>query len=363
MKPFTIHHSPFTALLLLTTTLSFSSCSNNNSEAKDKKEVMESVEIKPEVIFDIADSEPLSYSIESQGIVEADKQLTIQPRISGYINNWAIFDGKFVNAGDELISFVNDEWELSVKDAQDKYIKAQTDYSIEKRQRDGSKEKKTSDSEFEMMLKNQTGLTQAEVNLDRAKLNFSYTIITAPFSGYIETKLNYQRGQFINSGNELGRLIDQSKGRVRFEVLESEISRIDKGMKVVITHSAENKVNGVVESVSPVIDSNTKTGQVIVSFSNVNQKLKAGMTVQGLILIQSVIGKCRIPRSAILDRDNRQLLFKLNNGEVEWIYVTPAGMNSEWAILNEDSIFPGDTIAVDQHFAISHLQKVTVKVR
>lgn len=362
MKPLTISYCQFSIILLCL--VATTSCSNNDSEAKVKTEIQESVEIKPEVIFDIADSKELSFSVESQGIIEADRQITIQPRINGYLKNWSIYDGKFVNEGDELISFTADEWELSVKEAQDKFIKAQTDYSIEKRQREiNGKDYKISESEFDLMLKNQTGFTQAEVNLDRAKLNLSYTKINAPFTGYIQTKLSYQKGQYINAGIELGRLIDQTKARVRLEVLESEIVKIKSGMRVKISHSTEDEVYGVVTSVSPSIDPSTKTGQVTVQFENKNQKLKSGMTVQGLILIQSVKGKCRVPRSAILDRDDRQLLFKLKNDEVEWIYITPVAMNSEWAILNEDSILPGDTIAVDQHFAISHLQKVTVKVR
>jgi len=43
---------------------------------------------------------------------------------------------------------------------------------------------------------------------------------------------------------------------------------------------------------------------------------------------------------------------------VEWIYVTPVAMNSEWILLDHENISPGDTIAVDQHFSISHQQKV-----
>jgi hypothetical protein len=55
----------------------------------------------------------------------------------------------------------------------------------------------------------------------------------------------------------------------------------------------------------------------------------------------------------------RTLVFKLNEGEtVEWIYVEPAFQTSDWAIVNHEDIAPGDTLAVDQHFALSHLQCV-----
>ncbi|HCI71671.1 MAG TPA: efflux RND transporter periplasmic adaptor subunit, partial [Balneola sp.] len=54
----------------------------------------------------------------------------------------------------------------------------------------------------------------------------------------------------------------------------------------------------------------------------------------------------------------RTLVFKLNNGEVEWIYVTPVEMNTEWVLIDHEEINPGDTLAVDKHFSISHQQKV-----
>jgi hypothetical protein len=77
-------------------------------------------------------------------------------------------------------------------------------------------------------------------------------------------------------------------------------------------------------------------------------------------------GKARIPRSAILERDGgRTLVFKLHseNNEVEWIYVSPVAQNEEWAIVNHENISPGDTLAVDNHFALSHLQIVDPKMQ
>jgi hypothetical protein len=83
------------------------------------------------------------------------------------------------------------------------------------------------------------------------------------------------------------------------------------------------------------------------------------MTVEGRIATESYTGQARIPRSAILERDGgRTLVFKLNNDVVEWIYVDPVHETSEWAIVNHEDITPGDTLAVDRHFALSHLQPV-----
>ena len=83
------------------------------------------------------------------------------------------------------------------------------------------------------------------------------------------------------------------------------------------------------------------------------------MTVEGRVLVRSVSSKIRMPREALLERDGRTLVFKLNNSEAEWIYVTPVDMTTEWVLVDHPTINPGDTLAVDKHFSISHQQKVS----
>ncbi|MDZ7715115.1 MAG: efflux RND transporter periplasmic adaptor subunit [Balneolaceae bacterium] len=119
-------------------------------------------------------------------------------------------------------------------------------------------------------------------------------------------------------------------------------------------------------AVSPVVDSESKTGEVIVTAQNNSGVLRPGMTVEGRIQVEKLTGKIRIPRSAVLERDGgRTLVFKLHpdKAEVEWIYVTPKFQNSEWTLIDHPDIEPGDTLAVDKHFALSHLQKVDPKMQ
>src|SRR5699024_3235359 len=125
-------------------------------------------------------------------------------------------------------------------------------------------------------------------------------------------------------------------------------------------------MQGTGTAVSPVVDTKTKTGKVVVTVQNPNGWLRSGMTVEGRIQVQKQTGKVRVPREAILTRaGNRTLLFKLNsqNDEVQWIYVDPIAVNSEYALINNPELAPGDTVAVGNHFALSHLQIVEPKMQ
>jgi hypothetical protein len=54
---------------------------------------------------------------------------------------------------------------------------------------------------------------------------------------------------------------------------------------------------------------------------------------------------------------------RIHGNRVEWIYVQPIAMNSQWAVLDIETITPGDTIAVDRHFTASHDLRVTPRMR
>ncbi|WP_020402285.1 efflux RND transporter periplasmic adaptor subunit [Gracilimonas tropica] len=348
---------PLLYCILITATL-FTAC-KTEEESPDVPD-MDSVEIRPEVVFDVVDDKPLNFYIESRGVVEPLQQTKIVPRISGYVESHIIEEGRQVDKGEVLLQFVDDEWEYEVEQARQAYLKAKNQYEIDKRLREGY----SGESNDEMIRIN-SGLAEAEVAYDRAKLNLSYTTIKAPFSGRLSlqdvvTNQGFiSVGSYVSAGTELASLIDAATVRIRFDVLESEINNLEKGMEVELFGPEGTEYRGQIIAISPEVNPDTKTGQVLVEVDNSEYGLKTGMTVDGRVFVRSQKSKVRMPREALLERDGRTLVFRLlNNEEVEWIYVTPVAMNSDYVLIDHEDINPGDTLAVDQHFSISHQQKV-----
>ena len=345
------------SILLLSMTVILISCDGEGNP--ERPEAVEDVDIRPEVVFTVADDNPLHIYIESQGVAEPIREVIIRPRISGYITESLLEDGSRIEMGETILTFNEDEWRYLVLQAENEYDTAYSAYTIETGQRqwrDGAGDQETGDR----MVRISTGLAAAELALERAQLDLEYTKINAPISGELAVPARVLPGAFISAGTDLARLIDDSVMLIRFDVLEAEINRLQTGMRVELNTPAGNQRSGVVRALSPVVDATSKTGQVIVEVDNQDRALRAGMTVEGRIQVETHTGKVRLPRDAILDRDGgRTLLFRLMNGSsVEWIYVEPEYATSEWVIVNHDDIAPGDTIAVDRHFAISHMQQV-----
>jgi len=360
----------YSLILIVLLVIASVGCSSDSSvDEPVSEEQKESVEVRPEVIFTIADDEPIYKYVESQGVVEANREVVLKPKISGFVEQSNIVEGARFQQGDTLLTLIDDEWAYALQEARNEYQKALNAYRIERGLRKTEQNRKGTNGDSirsDAMVRITTGLAQAELAMDRAKLNLSYATITAPFSGQLATPKRIEAGTFVSAGTELGTLVDDRSVRIRFDVLEAEVNKIRQGMTAELVTPGEESLQGRVSAVSPVVDPESKTGEVIVTADNRNGLLKPGMTVEGRIQIQKLEGKARIPRATILERDGgRTLVFKLHpeNNEVEWIYVSPAAQNEEWAIVNHENIAPGDTLAVDNHFALSHLQIVEPKMR
>src|SRR5690625_2540510 len=73
--------------------------------------------------------------IESQGVAEPIREVIVRPRISGFITESSLEDGKRVEAGETMLMFSKEEWRYLLQQAEYEYESALSAYTIESRQR------------------------------------------------------------------------------------------------------------------------------------------------------------------------------------------------------------------------------------
>lgn len=150
-------------------------------------------------------------------------------------------------------------------------------------------------------------MKQREVDVESARLNLSYTVITAPQDGFV-SKVPLQAGQFIQAGAQLFSLVRDTEKWVVANFKETQISKMAEGQKVEISIDAfpDQKFQGVISSFSPatgssfsILPPDNASGNFVkvvqrlpvrIDFvnldKNVAKKLRAGMNVQAEVVLK-----------------------------------------------------------------------------
>jgi membrane fusion protein (multidrug efflux system) len=97
-----------------------------------------------------------------------------------------------------------------------------------------------------------TGVNQRQADVDFAKLQLTYTTITAPASGIVSKK-NIQKGQLIQAGQTLFSVVNDNSIYVTANFKETQLEHLKSGQKVDIDVDAfgDLKVEGTVYNFSP----------------------------------------------------------------------------------------------------------------
>jgi membrane fusion protein (multidrug efflux system) len=97
---------------------------------------------------------------------------------------------------------------------------------------------------------------QREVDVENARLNLSYTVITAPESGYV-SKITLQPGQFIQAGASLITVVPDNNIWVVANFKETQLERMVEGQQVAVGVDAfpDREFEGRISSISPLTGS------------------------------------------------------------------------------------------------------------
>jgi RND family efflux transporter MFP subunit len=152
-------------------------------------------------------------------------------------------------------------------------------------------------------------LKAAEARTKVQKLRMGYTRVLAPDDGVISSR-TATVGAVMQPGGEMFRYIRRNQLEWRAEVPEGPLQKIKVGHKVALHTSQGAVVNGKVSRISPVVDAQSRNGNVYVELIN-TIGLKAGMFAQG----DFELGRSSaltVPQNALVVRDGFAYVFALD---------------------------------------------------
>ena len=364
-------------------------------EKKPRKERSTSVTAAPVIRGDLV------LPVVAEGSIRARRTAEIKFEIGGRVTDVWIKEGQKVRKGQKLAGLDDREYRLALEEAESRYLQALGQLAVEEEGYSQEEEAERTlsgqraelarleqegvithrerlDRELELgmdavrdgayrreLLEVRSGLAAARGDATRARLDIERTLLTAPFDGVI-SGLPLSPGERVQPGERLCRLVDDVDIEAAVGVLESDLGAVRKGRRVFLSIPALSEVlPAKVDVVSPDVDESSRTCLVLMRLRSDEGRVKPGMFVQASIAGQIHSDRLLVPKEAILSRDGRPVIFKVDGDRARWVYVQVGLRNDHLVEITRidqgGPLEPGTLVVVDNHLTLTHDAKVKVK--
>jgi len=301
-----------------------------------------------------------------EGQAAADRQAVMLAQVSGRVLEVRVRENQAVDGGAVLLVIDPTEYELAVSEAEAALRSAEASY----RELTLADERMITDpairEERDRAARARSGLDAAEARLKRAQLELARTRVEAPFPGRVAS-VKVVPGQWVRVGDELLTVVDADPIRIEVQVLEGDVRFLAAGRRadVELTAFPGEPVVGRIETINPVVDRQTRMAKVTVTVPNPSGRILPGMFARVMLEAERFPDRLLVPRSAILERDGRTMLFVLKGdprgGSAEWRYVCPGLQNDVLVEIlpaeqcsEEQTVAPGEIVLTGGHYTLVH---------
>ena len=306
---------------------------------------------------DVFDKELLS-----NGILRAREKAELKFTSQEIINNINFRNGDRVNRGDAIASLETVKMEDKVRQSRNALLQARLNLQdVLIGQGYTLADSLSVPAETMNIARVKSGFEQAVADLIMAEYDLEKATIKAPFNGIIANLSDKQYN--YPSSTSFCTLINDTYFEAEFKVLESEIGSVKRNDKVdVMPVSGSEAFTGRVTAVNPQVN---EKGLVVISALVENRKglLFDGMNVN--IKVKQEIGNCMVvPKSAVVIRSGKPVVFIHQGGKAIWKYVTLGHENSTCYTLlpMDDTVSEGDEVIYEGVVNLAHESPVTIKL-
>jgi HlyD family secretion protein len=313
----------------------------------------------------------LVLAVSAAGQVAPWRQSVITAQVEGQVQAVPVRENAPVSTNTPLLFIDPAEYELALAEAQASLRTAEAQYRettlFDERISDAAVR-----GERQKAARAKSGLDRAEVAVAKAKLELGRSRVRAPFAGRV-ANVKVQPGQWVRPGDELMTIVELSRVKVDVQVLEGQIAFLTPGRSARVHFAAfpDESFVGRIETINPIVDQETRSARVVVSVPNPQGKLLPGMYARVSLDARRFPDRIIVPRSAILERDRRKMLFVFEPGEAgttrgfaKWRYVTTGLENDSVVeiVENEDTemVSPGEVVLTAGHHTLVHDARVRI---
>jgi RND family efflux transporter MFP subunit len=320
--------------------------------------------------------------LNASGYVTARRAATVSSKVTGKVVELLIEEGMKVKAGQVVarLDDTNVKTSLDVAQAQLESAKtaveetrAQLKQAESEFQRATNLANKNIESQSDLdkaesdakslrarLARQERDITVAERQVDLWQQQMDDMVIRAPFAGIVTTK-DAQPGEMISpvsagggfTRTGIGTIVDMDSLEIEIDVNESYINRVQPGQPVVATLDAypDWKIPCKVIAIIPTADRQKSTVKVRVGFDKLDPRILPEMAVK--VAFHETSGgpatatrTVMVPKSAVLSRDGRDVVFVVQNGRAERRAVTVIDTQGDDSELSA-GVSAGESVIVD----------------
>ena len=307
------------ALLLL---LTLASCSGKGDKDRTWAEGAANDEDRKEeaVPVDVVALErgTIESALRFSATLEAERDVRVLAEAQRQVVELRVEEGDSVRAGALLIRLQDDEQRSALNKAE-----------IELRQ--ATRELNRQKSLFEQNLVSEqifndtaSAFDQAEIAVDDARRNLTYTEVRAPFAGVVTERL-VNVGDYVTLNQPLFRIIDFDSIVARIYVPQKELPSLVPGLSARVTADAVGGASlaGTVDRIAPVVDPGTGTVKVTLAIPR-QQGLRPGLYVEVELVTAVHELALLLPKRAVVYDNDQLFVFRMGDERrVERIKIQP----------------------------------------
>ena len=171
------------------------------------------------------------------------------------------------------------------------------------------------------------------------------------------------RGALVSPSTPLFEVVDIDRVKVGIAVVEGDYRKVSLGQPVAVRVDAypDNRFNGTITRISPVLDPQTRTGEVEIELDNPDGVLKPGMFARTTIVVERKRGVLMVPEASPVKTGAGYGVFRLTDGgsKVERVEVSPGLNNGGWVEVTGD-LRKGDKVVTLGSSLVRHGQRIRV---
>jgi membrane fusion protein, multidrug efflux system len=284
----------------------------------------------------------LSSQVKLPGQLAAYQEVSIFPKVNGYVRDVKVDIGSKVRRGQLLMTLEAPELEQSTMQAKEKYARTKADLSIDREHYNRLLEASQTagaisplDLSFvkSKMESDSAVSNAAKSNWQMQQTMEAYLIVTAPFDGVI-TDRNVHPGALVSAESKdvkpMLELKEINRLRLQVDIPEYLSGMMKVGDTISFFTSAYpgKKIMGHISRKSMNVNAQFRSERVEADVANNDELLTPGMYADILIYSKGNASGFTVPKSSLVTSTERKYLLVVRSGKIEKVDVTSGSVSA-----------------------------------